>query len=150
MIKDRLEELAKAFADEVVSAVRGASIEDILGTGGPARSVRSAVRARPRTSRPVKGARPEDRLARRSKMEVLETVDRLVMPLLRKNKAGLRSEQIRAKIDVFAKAMPRILKEGIAAKKLRVVSGSKRATVYGLAGARKAKAPARKTKRTKK
>lgn len=130
MIKDRLEELARKFADEVVVAVTSSTVQDILGTGGP---VRSAVR--PRAARPV--AQP-DRLARRSKDQVLETVDRLVVPLLRKNKAGLRSEQIRAKIDVFAKAMPRILKEGIAAKKLRVVSGSKRATVYGLAGARKA------------
>ncbi len=51
------------------------------------------------------------------------------MALLKKNKEGLRAEEIRSSLGMLAKEMPRILKEGLATKKL-TSKGQKRATTY--------------------
>jgi hypothetical protein len=52
-----------------------------------------------------------------------------VVILVRKNKEGLRSEQIRKALKLDVREVPRILKQGLATKKLKS-KGQKRATVY--------------------
>ena len=52
-----------------------------------------------------------------------------IVLLVKTHKDGMRAEAIRAKLGMQAKEMPRILKEGISAKKLSS-KGQKRATTY--------------------
>jgi Fic family protein len=67
-------------------------------------------------------------LLRRSPAEILRALARVVA-LVKASKAGLRAEQIRAQLDMEAKEMPRVLKEGLAKKALKS-KGQKRATTY--------------------
>jgi len=55
-------------------------------------------------------------------------LDQLVS-VLKKNKGGLRAEQIREELGLQAKEMPRVLKEGLSTQKLKS-KGQKRATTY--------------------
>jgi Fic family protein len=52
-----------------------------------------------------------------------------IVTLLKGKKAGLRSEQIRAALKLDVREVPRVLKEGLAKKRLRS-KGQKRATTY--------------------
>jgi Fic family protein len=52
-----------------------------------------------------------------------------VVALVKGKKDGLRAEQIRAALKMQSKEMPRVLKEGLAKKKLKS-KGQKRATTY--------------------
>ena len=51
---------------------------------------------------------------------------------MKSNKSGLRSEQIRDKLAMVSKEMPRVLKEGLS-KKVIKSKGQKRSTVYSVA-----------------
>jgi len=57
------------------------------------------------------------RLPRRSGREVQAAVY-AVLRLLQKHEGGLRAEEIRARLGIPVNAMPRVLKEGLATKKL--------------------------------
>ena len=52
-----------------------------------------------------------------------------MLALVKGKKDGLRAEQIRATLKMQSKEMPRVLKEGLAKKKLKT-KGQKRATTY--------------------
>jgi hypothetical protein len=75
-----------------------------------------------------KPARANGRLARRSPEDIAAALGQVV-GLLKKNKAGLRAEQIRTELKMQAKEMPRVLKEGLTTKALKS-KGQKRATTY--------------------
>ncbi len=75
---------------------------------------------------PARGRRAG--LKRRSPEEIAKALD-AVVALVKKSKAGLRAEDIRQKLGLQSKEMPRILKEGLAKRKLRA-KGQKRATTY--------------------
>jgi len=68
------------------------------------------------------------RLPRRSSEDIAKALDGVVA-LVKKHKEGLRAEEIRANLGMEAKEMPRVLKDGLAKKKLRA-KGQKRATTY--------------------
>ena len=68
------------------------------------------------------------RLKRRSSEDIGQVLDQVVA-LVKKNKDGLRAEQIRTELSLQAKELPRVLKEGLSSKRLRK-AGQKRATVY--------------------
>jgi hypothetical protein len=137
-LRQTLNELAASFASEVFEAIRGASLEDLLGpSAGNGRRALSAVRAlagdgaaagAPRARRGRGG-----RLARRSSGDIEQVIDGIV-GLLRQNPRGLRAEQIRQKLGMEAKELPRPLKEGLEGGKLSKV-GQKRATTYFAKGA---------------
>jgi Fic family protein len=55
-----------------------------------------------------------------------------VLVLVKGKKDGLRAEQIRAALKMQSKKRPRVLKEGLAKKKLKA-KGQKRATTYSAA-----------------
>jgi hypothetical protein len=134
-LKSRLTDLAAAFADEVISALQGSSLHELIGTKedggfGNGRPLRSAGRqASSAAAGPQpKASRSSGRLPRRSPEEIAKALDRMVT-LLKKHKDGLRAEEIRTNLGMEPKEMPRILKEGVSTKKLSS-KGQKRATTY--------------------
>jgi hypothetical protein len=135
-LRHQLSELASSFANDVLRAIRGASIEDLLAESpaaarraAPARAALPAPAPRARGPRRARGGR----LARRSAGDIAQVVDRIV-GLLRQSPRGLRAEQIRARLGLQSKEMPRPLKEAVDAGRLGK-SGQKRATTYFLKGA---------------
>jgi hypothetical protein len=140
-LRNRLNELAASFSAGVLDAIRGASLEELLSEspGGKARAVaRTSVRSVASTpAAEAPSRRRPGRLPRRSAGDISQAVDKIVA-LLGDNPAGLRAEQIRQKLGLQAKELPRPLKEGLDGGRLSKV-GRKRATTY-FAGASPTKA----------
>jgi hypothetical protein len=141
-LRQRLSELATSFASDVLSAIRGASLED-LGGGSTTRAMGdgrgSPARGAKERSAVAKGGRRGERLPRRSADDISGVVERIV-GLLRQNAKGLRAEEIRQKLGLQAKELPRPLKEALDSGRISK-SGQKRATTYfakGSAGSAKA------------
>lgn len=129
-LKAQLEDLSRSFTNHIIEALRGASLHELSATGpGPARG-RPPMRSNPPTvSAPVRAKTGKNgRLLRRSSEEIAQTLNKVVL-LVKTHKNGLRAEQIRSRLGMQPKEMPRILKEGVAKKKL-TSKGQKRATTY--------------------
>jgi hypothetical protein len=126
-LQNRISARAASFVDSVLSAVKSSSLEELVGgSGSGARGARTgAARSASLASAP---SRPDGRLRRRSAEDIAKVLE-VVVSLLGSRKNGLRAEQIRAELNLQAKELPRILKEGLARKKIRAV-GQKRATTY--------------------
>lgn len=122
-LRQRLNELASSFASNVLQAIRTASLEDLLTESGrrrgPLRAVASGA-----------GFRRSGRLPRRSSEDIEQMIDRIA-GLLRQHPKGLRAEDIRQKLGIEAKELPRPLKEAVDSGRLGK-SGQKRATTYVL------------------
>lgn len=160
-LRVRLNELAASFSAGVLDAIRGASLEELLSesSGGKSRApVRpAATRSAPRAAAPASAptpapaatrARKAGRLPRRSAGDISQAVNKIV-DLLKGNASGLRAEQIRQKLGLQAKELPRPLKEGLDGGLLSKV-GQKRATTYfagGGSSARKVAASATTARR---
>jgi hypothetical protein len=127
--KAALNHLVSTFADSVLDVIRESSLEDLLSESGKARGG-------PRRERADKGEHvaldlkpaATGRLARRSPEQIAQIVNKIVL-LIKTHKEGMRAEEIRAKLGLLPNEMPRILKEGLATKKL-TSKGQKRATTY--------------------
>jgi hypothetical protein len=137
-LKSSLQTLAASFAEDVIRAIQGASLQELLGEVAGTRARRGAAVAAEveSPSRPARGGaalKRTGRLKRRSADDIAATLDRIV-GLLKQHPAGLRAEQIRRQLDMVAKELPRPLAEGLDAKVLRK-KGQKRATVYFAASA---------------
>ena len=126
-LRSRLDSLASSFASEVVRAIQSASLEELLSEVGGKRAPGRSQPAAPTASSPVR-ARRTGRLARRSAEDIKATLDK-VHGLLKAKKDGLRAEQIRKTLKLDVREMPRVLKEGLAKKRL-TSKGQKRATTY--------------------
>lgn len=133
-LRSNIQTAAAVFTASVLEAIRSASLEELLaesgsggrrGPGRPPRALSAALAAAG-----MRGARTTrtGRLKRRSAEDIAAALDRVVS-LVKKHKAGLRAEQIREQLRMQSKEMPRVLKEGIAKKKLKA-KGQKRATTY--------------------
>jgi hypothetical protein len=136
-LQNRLGELALAFSESVLDAIRGASLGELFGesSGSTGRRGASAARAQPAPDQPAEdGAvqRRGGRLVRRSSSDIERIVNE-ILSLLAEHPAGLRAEEIRERLDLVAKELPRPLKEAVDAGLLGK-SGQKRATTYFLAG----------------
>jgi hypothetical protein len=136
-LRSQLDALASNFAAQIIAAIQGASLHELAGSdGGATRSTGRQARALPGgggqpdpLSVPVTPKRGKNgRLPRRSVEEIQATLQKIVL-LVKTHKAGMRAEEIRATLGMEAKEMPRILKEGVAKKKL-TTKGQKRATTY--------------------
>jgi hypothetical protein len=135
-LRSQLDALAANFATQIVAAIQGASLQELLvsgasgqGTGG--RRARAVAGGQPDPlSVPVPGKKPGNngRLPRRSAQEIQAALGKIVL-LVKTHKQGMRAEEIRAALGMQAKEMPRILKEGVAKKRLSA-KGQKRATTY--------------------
>jgi hypothetical protein len=127
----QLQTLAHAFAEQVVEAIRSSSLQELVSGG--ARTVGNG-RTRGGGGQPdplsvqTRPSRRRGRLPRRSAEEIAKTLDKIIL-LVKTQKNGLRAEEIRTKLGMQAKEMPRILKEGLSKRKL-VSKGQKRATTY--------------------
>jgi hypothetical protein len=127
-LRDRLTDLAQSFADEVIAALRGASLDDFLSERGARQfGARRLERGRNQQARPRPVAKP-GRLRRRSPEEIARAVD-LVAKLVKSRPRGMRAEEVRKTLGLDVREMPRILTEGLVKKKLRS-KGQKRATTY--------------------
>jgi hypothetical protein len=138
-LRSSLNDLASNFASAVLDAIRSASIADLHaesghreGNGRRARSGGDGTGIRPQgggtsTGNPKRGNGGR-RLARRSPADIGRTLDEVVA-LVKKSSFGLRSEEIRKALQLDVREVPRVLKEGLAKKKLRS-KGQKRATTY--------------------
>ncbi len=125
-LRQQLDSLANSFATGVLHAIRSASIEDLLAESGGSRRL---PRALPAAAAAGLGSRRRTgRLARRSSEDVGQIIDRIVA-LVKQSPKGMRAEEIRQKLDMQAKEMPRPLKEAVEAGRLSK-SGQKRATTY--------------------
>ena len=128
-----LQSLASQFVSEILSALQTATLSELQGTG---------IRLAPPTLPRVHGDRPAPspattstgRLKRRTLEEVQAVVGQLVT-LLGKHPAGLRAEQIRTLMSLDVREVPRILKEAVGGKGVKILSGRKRSTLYGLRSA---------------
>jgi hypothetical protein len=133
--------IARQFASSVLDAVRGASLDDLRAEGTVIASRRGGVGPADGSGRGARGgggqleprrknARKSSggRLARRSPADITATLDQVVA-LVKRSTFGLRSEEIRKALRLDKREVPRVLKEGLARKKLRA-KGQKRATTY--------------------
>lgn len=127
-LRSQLTELADSFANAVLSAIRSASLEELLAESGGSRrgAPRAAGPARPAV-RAGRGS-SSGRLPRRSAEDIAQVLDSVVS-LVKRHKEGLRAEQIREELGLQAKELPRVLKEGLSSRKLKS-KGQKRATTY--------------------
>ncbi len=126
-LRSNLNAIATSFANAVLEAVRGASVDELLANGA---NHRAAHRSNGSTKGPARGAplRSSGRLARRSTDDIAALLDKITA-LVKKHKSGLRAEQIRIELKMQSKEMPRVLKEGLSTKRLKT-KGQKRATTY--------------------
>ena len=132
-LQSQLHELAHSFAAEVLGAIRSASLEELASAQGSdsvgaARSSRAPRATATPARKATKAASSNGRLPRRSAEDIRAGLGK-ILTLLKGHKTGLRAEQIRSSLGMRPKEMPRILKEGIATKKL-TSKGQKRATTY--------------------
>jgi hypothetical protein len=136
-LRSKIEALAASFAQEVLAAMKSASFDEIASIGGGARRVGARGPGRPAGRRAGGGGKR----IRRSMKDIVSTLDDVVK-VVGAAKNGLRAEEIRDKLDLEAKQLPRVLKEGLATKRLRK-KGEKRATTY-FAGKGKARGSRKK------
>lgn len=135
-LQSQLNTLAANFANQIVEALRSACLHELVSSGGEGslrRGRRSSVVAggdrepEPISVSPTRKGK-NGRLPRRSADEIAATLNKVVL-LVKTQRSGLRAEEIRSKLGLLSKEMPRILKEGISTKKL-TSKGQKRATTY--------------------
>jgi hypothetical protein len=135
-LRSQLNTLAATFANQIMAALQGASLQELV-SGGAGERVGKGRRATgitvgdrepaPLSTPPTRKGK-NGRLPRRSAEEIAATLNKVVL-LVKTQKNGLRAEEIRSKLGLLPKEMPRILKEGISTKKL-TSKGQKRATTY--------------------
>jgi hypothetical protein len=125
----QISRLAASFADAILDAIRDLPLEELLASRpAPRRAAARSLKAPAVAHRMTTTAKSSGRLPRRSAADIAKQVDRVVA-LVKKRKDGLRAEQIRVELGLLPKEMPRVLKEGLTAKKL-TCKGQKRATTY--------------------
>src|SRR5438132_4188934 len=104
-LKIAISELAQDFAEGVLSAIRSASLDEILGEGRDRAPKTNGRAQRPAVTAPPASARKRGgRLARRSEEEVAAISDKII-GLLKDHPEGLRAEQIRTELDLEAKEL---------------------------------------------
>ncbi len=135
-LHNAINSLASDFAHQLLAALRGASLEEIISETSVGHAPRSGP-GRPRTrvasggGVPVPfrgGKRKAGRLARRSAADIAKTVEKIVA-LVKANKKGINAEGIKAALKVDRRELPKPLGLALKSKKIRK-KGHKRATKY--------------------
>ena len=134
-LKNRIASLAEEFSAGVLAAIRSASLEEILSEGSRGSAPRASASAAPAGSAgPAKRGpgrprgRKSGRLARRSPEQIAQVVESIVAAL-KKNKAGMRSEQLQKLLNLDKKEISGPLNEALEGKKI-TKKGQRRATTY--------------------
>lgn len=125
-LRSQLEVLTTSLADQIMAALKNASLHELVGAkgGGALRSNgrRERLAGRGGGGQPVPIATTSrrtgknGRLPRRSPEEIAKTLNKIVL-LVKTHKDGMRAEEIRSALGMQAKEMPRVLKEGLSMKK---------------------------------
>ncbi len=123
MLRAQLNDLAQSFAQSVLAAIRGASLEDLQAEGGAPRR----GPGRPRGSAPAEAK--AGRLHRRTPEEIAKALDKVVAAIKATKGKGMNAEEIKTALKLDRRELPRVLREGLASNKLRS-KGAKRATRY--------------------
>lgn len=135
-LRSTITDLAASFATSVLDAIRQMSLDEILaetrGGAAPRAAARAAAPAKaaaapaavPAKARGRKGGR----LLRRSAEDIASLIDQIVSTLAA-NPKGLRAEQIRDKLGLQSKELPRPLAEALSSRRI-TKTGEKRATTY--------------------
>lgn len=133
-LRAQIDRLAAQFAGNIIDALRGASLDDLMAIAGN-RGNGTARRGRPPAGGgggTLEGGSPRrggnGRLGRRTQDDIGRMIDR-IQELLEKSAGGMRAEQIREALGVEAKELPRPLADALAAGRI-TKSGQKRATTY--------------------
>ena len=133
-LKNRISALAEEFSAGVLAAIRAASLEEILSEGSRGRGPAARAAASVSAEEPAKRGpgRPKGkktgRLPRRSPEQIAQVVESIV-GALKKNKAGMRSEQLQKLLSLDKKEISGPLNEALEAKKI-TKKGQRRATTY--------------------
>jgi hypothetical protein len=132
-LRNQLDAIASRLANDIVAAIQGASLLELVassgGEVGNGRARRPAADAGNQADHAVsKKTITPGRLPRRSPAEIAKMLDKIVL-LVKTHRDGMRAEAIRSTLGMQAKEMPRILREGLATNKL-TCKGNKRATTY--------------------
>jgi hypothetical protein len=132
-LRSELSTLASNFADAVLAAIRGASLEDLLaetgGAPGRANTTKRTSAAARASGSPHKARIVGGRLARRAPGDIENTLGMVVAMLKATPVEGARSEEIRSFLKLDKRELPRVLKMGLEKKVLKS-KGQKRATRY--------------------
>jgi hypothetical protein len=136
-LRASLSALATTFADQVLAAIRSASLDELVGEStryrpGNNKTTRDASSGGGPSPSPSPGPRPASRgrLVRRSSEQIEADLAKVVT--LVKTSSGLRSEDIQKRTGLDKRALPRVLKLGLEKKVLRS-RGVKRSTTYSAA-----------------
>jgi hypothetical protein len=132
-LKNRISALAEEFSAGVLAAIRAASLEEILAegsrSGGRAASAAAATNGEPAKRGPGRPrGKKSGRLARRSPEQIAQVVESII-GALKKNKAGMRSEQLQKLLSLDKKEISGPLNEALEGKKI-TKKGQRRATTY--------------------
>ena len=132
-LKNRISALAEEFSSGVLAAIRSASLEEILSDSGAPKRVAAAAPAPASNGvAPAKRGpgrpRKSGRLARRSPEQIAVVVESVV-GALKKNKNGMRSEQLQKLLKLDKKEISGPLAEALAGRKISK-KGQRRATTY--------------------
>ncbi len=132
-LKSTIDSLAAEFANKLVTAIKGASLQEIISVAvgsAPARRGRPPALAKVEAPKAASKARKGKggRLARRSP-EALAKTKAEIIALLAKHPKGLRAEEIRGKLGLAKQELPRPISDALV-EKLIARKGEKRATTY--------------------
>jgi hypothetical protein len=127
-LKSRISVLAEEFSAGVLAAIRSASLEEILAEGPRAGRATSTTASSSAAPAPRSQGRKPGRLQRRSPEQIGEVVDAIV-GALKKNKAGMRSEQLQKLLSLDKREISGPLAEALDGKKI-AKKGERRATTY--------------------
>jgi hypothetical protein len=132
-LRNQINDLAMKFAAQLMSALQAASLSELAseaaqgarrGPGRPPKAGALAKLVKDAGSAVSRGGKRR----RRSAADIGETVEAIVK-LLKTQRAGLRAEQIRAKLGLARKEIPRPIAAALASRKI-TKKGQKRATTY--------------------
>jgi hypothetical protein len=135
-LRTTIAHLAQSFAESVLAAIRTTSLDALLADSrgaaprtGPRRHHRGHLADSPKTApAPPPISHNAGGPSGRSPEDIAKALD-LIVKFLKTRPEGLRSEEIRKTFGLDVREVPRVLKEGLARKKLKS-RGRKRATTY--------------------
>jgi len=126
-LRSTLERLVHDFANEVLGAIRTASLSDLAAETGRGAGITHAAHAAPSAGAAPRAKRGKIKLGRRSAKDIGAVIERVVSLL--HTKPGLRAEQIRAELGLAQNELPRPIAQALSEGKISKV-GIKRATKY--------------------
>jgi len=126
-LRSSLNALAEQFTNGVLAAIRETSLDELHAESGAPRGRSAGGGGGGGQPDPLR--RRGGRLARRSQEQIEATLAKVIAAVKATRGKGLRAEEIRKQLALDVREVPRVLREGLAKKKLKA-KGNKRATTY--------------------